>query len=344
MIHRSLNLLTFNVRSLVDRSRQIELRNILMNNKIDIGLVQECHLRRIRNVKINEYNFIYDGSPLGVAILVKSNIEYNRIVVSDVGMHSAFIQIDSLSNNTQKKIIIGSIYIPCNYAAQRLQADLDRLLDLLSRYDGFILGGDLNSKILSWGDSTENSNGKVLQAWLLDHALDVVRLCDSSPSYPNGPSFLDHFLVSPNLINPLDLKYKVSTLSTFSDHFPLKMELSLISSEILTKSPRTYTSYKNTNWHNFRNDIDVSTLNIMPPINRNLETNEIDDFIAKFNNVVISVHDAHSRRIPLRQDHFPLSEKVKKFFKIKHNWQKDLKKIFHRTGHRQSQEYIILSK
>lgn len=344
MIHRSINVLTFNVRSLFDLSRQIDLRNTLINNKIDIGLIQECHLRRRRNLKIDGYNFVYDGSPLGVAILIKNNIEYNRIVFTDIGLNSTFVQINTSFNNTQKRILVGSIYIPCSYAVQRLQSDLDRLLDLLARFDGFIVGGDLNARSLSWGDSSENLNGKTLQAWLLDHALDVVRLCDSSPSYPNGPSFLDHFLVSPNLLNTIEANFRISSLSTFSDHYPIKLELNLHSSEVVTKAPQSYTSYKDTNWINFRNDLDSASLSLMPPSNRNLEVNEIDIFIDRFNNIVTSVHDAHSRKIIVHQDKLPLSEKVKRFFRIKHSWQKDLKKIFHRTGNRRSQEYIILSK
>lgn len=92
-------------------------------------------------------------------------------------------------------ILIGSIYIPCNYATLKLLSDLNKLIELANKYDGFVLGGDLNSRIPAWGDTKENSNRKILINWLLGNSLDAICICDSPPSYPNGCSFLDHFLL-----------------------------------------------------------------------------------------------------------------------------------------------------
>lgn len=308
MDHRSLNLITFNVRSLVDTSRQIDLRNTLFHNKIDIGFIQECHLRRNKKVKIDGYNFIYDNSPLGVAVLIKSSFQYNRLIVNNIGINSSFIQIESSSENIRKKYLIGSIYIPCNYPAQKIVSDLNKILQICGNFDGFILGGDLNSKYPSWGDSSENSNGKTLQKWLEDNSLDVVRVCDSTPSYPNGPSFLDHFLLSPHLIDMVIPNYEISTMPTFSDHFPIKLELKLKWSGIILKNTRTFTSYKNTNWNNFRRDMDIASQQLMPPTNRNLEDNEIDSMIRDFNNTFTSIHDLHTQKLELKGE-FPLLNK-----------------------------------
>ena len=227
MDRRNLNCLTFNVRSLVDSSRRIDLLNTLFHNKIDVGFIQECHLRRNNKMKINGYNFIYDNSPLGVAIILKNNISYTRKNFSDVGFNCTFIQIESNTDNQLKKLLIGSIYISCNHPASSLLDGLNKILHVANDFDGFILGGDLNSRSLTWGDHTENANGKILENWLQDHSLEVTRLCDVKPSYPNGSSFLDHFLLSPHLINVMQPNFKISSLPTFSDHFPLKLELQM---------------------------------------------------------------------------------------------------------------------
>lgn len=151
-----------------------------------------------------------------------------------------------------KKYLIGSIYIPSNFSSHLIYEGLSKILHVAANFDGFVLGGDLNSKNTTWGDTMDNNNGKVLDIWLQNHALDVVRLCDNKPSYPNGGSFLDHFLLSPNLVNIAFQNFKISTLASFSDHFPIKLELQLNPNELILQSPRLMTSYKNTNWAHFR--------------------------------------------------------------------------------------------
>lgn len=62
MVHKSLKIMTFNVRSLIDKSRQIDIFKTLSKNNIDIGFIQETHLRQNRKIFINGYNFINDNA------------------------------------------------------------------------------------------------------------------------------------------------------------------------------------------------------------------------------------------------------------------------------------------
>lgn len=202
----------------------------------------------------------------------------------------------------------------------------------------------MNSKSTTWGDAADNCNGRVLYNWLQDNSADVTRFCDSSPSYPNGSSYLDHFLLSPSLIDCDASNLKISSLSTFSDHFPLKLELHMNSLNLILRTPRILTSYKNTNWDNFRRHLESASIDILPPANKNLINNEIDSCINDFNTTFTSLHDIHSERYEARGQKSPLPDNIKKFYKIKHIWQKELKKIFHRTGNRLSSEYNLLSK
>lgn len=341
MDHRSLKFLTFNVRSLVDRSRQIELKNTLLHNNIDIAFIQECHLRSNMRVKISGYTFVYDNSPTGVAIFIKDSIQFKRVSVPATGINTTLIEISS--NNSTKKYLLGSVYIPCSYPVQRLDLDLNTLLQLSSNFDGFIFGGDLNSKSPTWGDSYENSNGRVLWSWLSDNTMDVIRICDTSPSYPSGTSYLDHFLLSNHLINSRNPNYTISTRPTFSDHFPIKLDLKLDHLNIDLTPPQFFISYKNTNWHNFRQDIDVISRQIMPSINRNLTNDEIDTTLNGFKSHFSNIHEIHSEKFKIEDRSLPYSDKIKKILQIKHQWQRNLKKIFHRSGNRTSREYSILS-
>ena len=281
MGHRYLNFLTFNVRSLIDTSRRIDLLNTLKCNNIDIAFIQECHLRRNRNVVLNGYNFLYDNSSIGVAIVIKNSISYNRLEIDGIGFHGSYIEIQLNINGIRKKFLIGSLYFPCNYGP-RLQVDLDKILHIANNFDGFVFGGDLNAKNSVWGDFTDNCNGKVLNDWLQDHSYDVVRLCDNGPSFPLGSSFLDHFLIDSRITNSEFQNYNISSLPSFSDHFPLKLKLQL-----------------NTNWDHFKQDMVFSSLSIMPPVDRNLQNYEIDQVINEFVAIFNSVHNSHSEKIVL---------------------------------------------
>lgn len=254
MDHRLLKFLSFNVRSLIDQSRQIELTDTLIKNKIDIAFIQECHLKRNKKVKIPGYNFIYDYSPIGVAILIKNTIKYNRIASEDIDINAIFIQIESTSNDIVKKYLLGSLYVPCNFPSSQLYDSLNKCLQMAANFDGFLYGGDFNSKNIAWGDSFDNCNGKTFFSWLMDNSTETVRICDMTPSFPNGSSFLDHFIGSPTLLNIYSLNYNISSLPTFSDHFPLMLQLCFDTTNLILRIPQFITSYKSTDWK--RQDMD----------------------------------------------------------------------------------------
>lgn len=343
MYHKCLKLVTYNVRSLVDTSRRVDLLNTLSHNRIDVGFIQECHVKNTK-IRLSGYNVIYDNSRIGVAVMLKNSIKFSQVDVGDIGFFGTFIQIELKMNNSIKRILLGSVYIPCNYSLTGIHDGLNKILVVSRNFDGFLIGGDLNTKNRIWGDQNDNSNGRALQIWLQDNILDVFRVCDSSPSFPNGSSYLDHFLIGGDLINIDDPNFKVSSLPTFSDHFPIKVDLKLDSFDFVIRSPRTFTSFENTNWDHFRRDLEIFTSIIMPPDNINLRNIEIDQLIEEFTSLVNRASNLHSKKIELKENKIYISDKIKNFFQIKHRWQKELKKIFHRTGNRLSPEYNILSK
>lgn len=216
-----------------------------------------------------------------------------------------------MSNNVIKKYVLGSIYIPCNFPSQNIEKDLNTICQLLENYDGSIIGGDLDSKNPDWGDSCENSNGRLVKKWLDNNSMDVLRLCDSTPSFPSRLSYLDHFLISKKLIDNNSRNFSISSLPTFSDHFPLRMKQKLETSEIVIKPPLTFTSYKHTNWNSFPQDMTVEINRITPPMDSNLDNESLDTIIKEFNNSFTAVHANHSRRIEIKMGNFQYQKKLK---------------------------------
>ena len=139
---------------------------------------------------------------------------------------------------------------PCNFSLA-IHNGLNKILDVAKHFDVFVIGGDLNAKNPAWGDQFDNSNGRAVHSWMQDNILEVVRVSDNSPSFPNGSSFLDHFLIDVNLINMNPHNFNVSSLSTFSDHFPIKFQLHLNNFDLVLRCPNFFTSFKNTNWDHF---------------------------------------------------------------------------------------------
>lgn len=339
-----LNFISFNVRSLIDRSRQIELLNTLHYNQIDIGFIQESHLGENKRIHINGYKFVHDDSSVGVAIVMKNRIPYTRVNIEGVRFHTTFIQVDIERAGSLKRFLVGSVYMPTSLNRDALLDGLDKILESADGFDGLIIGGDLNAKNPSWGDQSENINGKYLHEWIQTHSQEITRLCDTNPTYPNGSSFLDHFLVTNDLINRDNPNFRMATLPTFSDHFPLKLELHVEDSAFLLNHPRFFTSYRNTDWNRFRRDMEVASFCLMPAEYRNLRNEEVDTIINEFTQIFNSTVTCHSERIEIKNNKSPLPENIKKCFRVKHQWQRNLKKMYHRSGNRLSREYSILSK
>lgn len=150
--------------------------------------------------------------------------------------------------------------------------------------------------------------------------------------------------MSSNIIGDLNQNYKVTGLPTFSDHIPLKLQIFFPDFELILRTPNKFTSFKNTDWTAFKNDISNTLLNHFPPSNKNLTNSEIDEFISKFEATVDYISRMHSQIVAMKNKKFFVSEKVKKMLKVKYNWQRDLKRIFSRTLVRTTPQYLLISK
>lgn len=61
MVRKSLNCLSFNVRSLIDVSRRTELTHIYCTQiVVDFAFIQDTHLRRTHRIVLDNYTIIRD--------------------------------------------------------------------------------------------------------------------------------------------------------------------------------------------------------------------------------------------------------------------------------------------
>lgn len=344
MARRNLNLLSFNVRSLIESSRRFELVNFLRYHNIDICFLQETHLKFDTNICLENYNIVRDNSPQGTAIVFNKKIKYSVINITNIKFPNCFVEISLSFSGSMKKILFGSIYVPCNFPNSDFIESLDAINCFSNNYYGVFVGGDFNSRSLSWGDSFDNLNGNSFKNWLQYSFHDFTRLCDITPSFPNGSSFLDHFLISSKFVDQTSDNIMISTISSFSDHFALKLSVKIPEYDLIYSPPILFTSFEKTNWRDFQSDIDLSLSEISILKNRNLSNVELDNFIDSFTECVNNITDLHSEKINLKNKKFKISDSIKHLFKIKYSWQKELKQIYHRNFNRVSPEYKLLSK
>lgn len=176
MVNKNLRIISFNVGSLVDRSRVAELQYFLEKYKVDIALIQETHLSSeismyIQNFVVHRYD---DGQ--GVAIMIRSSLHHDLVCSPDLSIPSIFVKLKFFQNLVIKENLVGCVYFPSNLPVLECSRILDNIDNFSSRFYGSIFGGDLNAKNISWGDLTNNLNGNSLLNWLHNSQFSSTRL------------------------------------------------------------------------------------------------------------------------------------------------------------------------
>lgn len=132
----------------------------LNNNDISVSLLSEI-FKYENNMRIPNYNIITktrQDQYGGVAILIKNHILFKKIkFVTNFDL--VIIQTTNLRIN----YTLASIYIPPNTRIGTFKLEVQRIFDFLENMPNVIIGGDLNARSTSFGDSTSNAKGIFLQ-------------------------------------------------------------------------------------------------------------------------------------------------------------------------------------
>ena len=214
--------------------------------KSDFCLIQEHWLyvqefAHMVNTKLNNVAFLANspmdeseqrmGRPKGgTAILYKSNINAKVVRVhSDCDR----LTVASVSVNAFTFLIF-SVYMPCD--ERRAGENLDEFTEVLNEIHSiclnsdcqyFIIGGDLNCDVSRNVPQTHALNTFIEQenfTLCLNHNVANVPY-----TYTKGDtlSALDHFIVTPNLLDSI-VKYETDFIANnFSDHLPVLLQLNI---------------------------------------------------------------------------------------------------------------------
>lgn len=100
----------------------------------------------------NGYNIIRTdrglGSGGGTAIVLKNNIKYE--LINTIGFTNSFeLTAIKIKTDNNQNLFIFLVYV-CNPKHDQLYADLTNLLSIIPNNNLFIVGGDFNSRHVSW--------------------------------------------------------------------------------------------------------------------------------------------------------------------------------------------------
>lgn len=207
-----------------------ELTRFLTNNKCDVVCLCETFLKNNNTLHINNYKCIrkdrLTGRLGGLAIIIKSSIQYNEIQLPRTDLLEC-MGIEIVCDN--RKVILINSYLPGGATDKQINDNYNNdLIALTSRTEPYFIVGDLNSKHTSWNNMKNNTAGTILHTasslsnFLIYHP-DEHTYCPMS-TYKR-PSTID-LLISNGKVNILDLTVRKIFSS---DHIPVmcKAEISL---------------------------------------------------------------------------------------------------------------------
>lgn len=328
---KSLKIAAINVNSIRTHHRRFELSQFIEKHKLDIALVSETKLHPTHNIKMKDHEIIrtdrqgQNSTGGGTAIIIKKNIEYNIInypnslkneileyTIINIPTHSKkenlyIISIYASHKNTTKTIFINEI------------TELFCKLKLNNPNNKYIIAGDLNARNEEYGDACNNQRGKYLAQWekTYTHIYRLNIISTEEPTFTPAQTYLHLCLIDNNIeITNLN-NNKLITLEYDSDHRAIQLQINIDTYMIQTKHTIGKPLFKKTKWNEFTKYLDDEH-KIRPPIDKNMNKNEVDEFISNLTN---TINASIKKIVPLATQydntHCYVNHKIIKLHKIK---------------------------
>lgn len=342
---KHLNVISYNVNSLISHPKRISLQHFLNRNNPDAVLLSETRLVSNNRLHFERYKmYRMDNNALGrgTAILVRSAFKCTPVTLQGLKTFELTCILITSANNSP--LLLVSLYNKCNATSSDIKHDLDRLHTFCLKYPLFIIGGDFNARHPLWMDSLISSPGRAIADWLLSnshqHSFEVIS--QPLPTFPRTPSLIDFFICSPTLVCsiPQLTNYRCETIASDSDHFAVKLNVQLkISLNFLLVQKEEFTNFKKINWNIFQESLTDKLRNNTPSSTVNLSNVEIDSAIAKIESSISETIAEQPCSNPAHSRYKDLPMHIQNMYKYRQKLRKILQRIFHRTLNTYNSEY-----
>lgn len=192
----------------------------------DVIILAETWLKETDGINLKDFYIIRSDrvgqTGGGTAIMIKKDIEFKR--VEDINNGNGVLEYTSILVNTHMgELLILACYRPPNQNTNN--RIWKNFFESVTRYNKFIVAGDLNAHDPLWGSSHSCTAGRHIKDCLED--LDLVMLNDGTSTFVSRPfgteSCLD--LTFTDEETALVSEWSVSEDAWGSDHFPIKITL-----------------------------------------------------------------------------------------------------------------------
>ena len=211
-------LLQWNIRGFYGNLQYMQLLIKAYKNPLCICL-QETKLPNPNNAQVRGYSFIesnldYDGTTSNTAILVRSDIPFQKLSFPSKIRYTA-VRIYS----HKKWYTVSSVYLPPNTAIN--ETKLRQFFNISP--EAYIVLGDFNGRHSLWCDNICNSRGQLLEKILFDYPVSIMNTEGPTHIDPRTrtETCIDLSLCSNSVM--LDFVWRLDRCLHNSDHYPISL-------------------------------------------------------------------------------------------------------------------------
>jgi len=259
-IKTNLKIIEWNCNSLISKLELV--KQFIRANKPDILLLNEtkCSQEMANfNVQINGYDFLINPRKVnpnfcgGVAMFINKKLSYSQ--VNEFNSFDEFLTIKTkIKNNV---LLISTLYKP---PSSSLPKELFEKISVKFKY--FIIGGDLNSKLIEFGNRENNADGQVLNQILESHDCSIVNeplatYFEPRPNQEMYSEILDLFICSNNLVSNVNYFSAHTNADVIVDikyHCPIEIKIHSNFSQNEIQSESKF-NFDKANWPTFQNHL-----------------------------------------------------------------------------------------
>ena len=313
-----------NINSLKHRLTELVLH--LEEHKPHIVTINETKLNQNTNINIPNYHILRQDRNShggGVAILIKENIQFNTIDISQFNQEALMITF----KHRGKEIALATIY---NKPLKHMDTDLIHYIQ--TTYPSNIIIGDFNARHAFFGD-TGNTNAAGDHLFNITETYDLHVANNTQPTHTAG-GILDLALLSTSMLSHV---YDCDVVGDIgSDHYPLHVRL--VTAELLKTTQQSRLNMGKTDWNKFRK---IVTKSLPPP-----QINNTQDINTACNALENTLTAALKQACPTTKQNynFPryISEKTRTLIKTKRKVRRlaqktqltVYKQLYHQLAHR----------
>lgn len=266
-----LNILSYNATSLINRTRRVEINDTINKTEAMVVLLQETRLNPKHSLVLSRMKVYRNDEGVGTAIGVKFDLAAERVPLT-----LKFINCTAVAMKTKKgKILIVSIYVPCNLKCGDMAEDLEKIQNATEEYSEVILGGDWNAHHSDWetsgSDKVDTAGRTIVNHVKANGELRII--APPSPTF-RGISTIDFFIISRTLAVA---GARITTGPDEPDHAHIILKLEQADTQKREKTVAFV--YKDVDWEKFKETTTHELAEVRTHKHRNLTNEEIDGII-----------------------------------------------------------------